>query len=125
LNLVDSSCWLEYFAGSEVGDAVASAVENLQDLIVPSITIFEVFKKILLEVDEDRALLAAAHMKQGRVVDLDADLSIYAAKVGREFQLALADSIIYATALKYGCVVWSQDKHFQELPHVKYFPKRK
>ncbi len=57
--------------------------------------------------------------------DLDADLSIYAAKVGKEFQLALADSIIYATGLKYGCVIWSQDKHFQELPDVKYFPKRK
>jgi len=125
LNLVDSSCWLEYFAGSEVGDAVAPAIEDLPNLIVPSIAIFEVFKKILWEVDEDRALLATAHMKQGRVVDLDADLAITSAKVGREFQLALADSIIYATGLKYGCTIWSQDKHFEKLSDVRYFPKGK
>ena len=108
-----------------MGDAVAPAIEDLPNLIVPSIAIFEVFKKILCEVDEDRALLATAHMKQGRVVDLDADLAITSAKVGREFQLALADSIIYATGLKYGCTIWSQDKHFEKLSGVRYFPKGK
>lgn len=123
MNVVDSSCWLEYFAGSSVGDSVAPAIEDLESLVVPSITSYEVFKKLLAETDEDRALLAVAHMKQGRVVDLDGDLSIYSAKIGRDFKLALADSIIYATALKYSCKLWTQDHHFSELSSVEYFRK--
>jgi predicted nucleic acid-binding protein len=123
MNVVDSSCWLEYFAGSAVGDAVSGALEDLDNLIVPSITIYEVFKKLLLETDEDRALLAVAHMKQGQVIDLDSDLSIYSAKVGKDFKLAMADSVIYATALKYSCTLWTQDNHFNGLSGVKYFKK--
>jgi predicted nucleic acid-binding protein len=123
MNVVDSSCWLEYFAGSSVGEAVSAAIENLEGLVVPSITIYEVFKKLLTETDEDRALLAVAHMKQGQVVDLDGDLSIYAAKLGKDFGLALADSIIYATTLKHSCPLWTQDAHFSALSGVSYFKK--
>jgi toxin FitB len=125
MNLVDSSCWLEYLAGSKVGDLVSSAVEDMESLIVPSITLYEVFKKLLVEKDEDSALLAVAHMKQGTVVDLDSDLSIYSAKIGREKKLPMADSIIYATAMKYDCILWTQDKHFKDLENVRYFEKGK
>jgi predicted nucleic acid-binding protein len=125
VNIVDSSCWLEYLAGSKVGDQVSIAVEDLGSLIVPSITLYEVFKKLLAEKDEDSALLAVAHMKQGSVVDLDSDLSIYAAKIGKEKKLPLADSIIYATAMKYDCILWTQDKHFKDLENVRYFEKEK
>ena len=123
MNVVDSSCWFEYFAGSSVGDAVSPVLEDLENLIVPSITIYEVFKKLLIETDEDRALLAVAHMKQGRLIELDGDLSIYAAKIGKDFKLAMADSIIYATSLKFSCRLWTQDKHFKGLSGVEYFPK--
>ena len=123
MNVVDSSCWLEYFAGSAVGDSVAGAIEDLEKLAVPSIVLYEVFKKLLIETDEDRALLAVAHMKQGQIVELDSDLAIYAAKVGKDFKLAMADSIIYATTLKYAGTLWTQDKHFRELPGVRYFKK--
>ena len=123
MNVVDSSCWLEYFAGSAVGESVAPAIEDLENLIVPSITIYEVFKKLLIETDEDRALLAVAHMRQGRVIDLGSDLSIYSAKVGKDFKLAMADSIIYATSLKFSCTLWTQDKHFADLSSVQYFRK--
>jgi predicted nucleic acid-binding protein len=125
MNIVDSSCWLEFFSGSSVGEKVSAAVENTTNLLVPSITLYEVFKQILLEVDEDSALLAVAHMKQGHVVSLDADLSIYAAKIGKEYQLAMADSIIYAVAKKYNAILWTQDKHFKSLDNVKYFHKEK
>jgi predicted nucleic acid-binding protein len=125
MNIIDSSCWLEYFSGSSVGDKVSHAIENIKDLIVPSITLYEVFKKILIEIDEDNALLAVAHMKQGHVVPLDADLSIYAAKIGKEYQLAMADSIIYAVTKKYNATLWTQDKHFKDLENVKYFEKEK
>jgi len=124
MNIVDSSCWLEYLAGSRVGEDVALIIENIEKLVVPSITIYEVFKKILLELDEDRALFAAAHMKQGNVVDLDSDLAIYAAKIGKEYGLAMADSVIYATAKKYNAKLWTQDKHFKDLENVKYYDKK-
>ncbi len=84
---------------------------------------YEVFKKLLIETDEDKALLAAAHMKQGRVVELDADLAILAAKIGREYKLPMADSIIYAAAKKNGCVVWTRDRHFRGLDGVEFLEK--
>lgn len=125
MNIVDSSCWLEYFAGSKVGDSVSTAIEDLESVIVPSITLYEVFKKLLIEKDEDSALVAVAHMKQGTVIELDSDLSIYSAKIGMDYKLPMADSIIYATAKKYRCILWTQDKHFKELENIKYFEKEK
>ena len=125
MNIVDSSCWLEYFAGSKVGDSVSSAIEDLESLIVPSITLYEVFKKLLIETDEDSALLAVAHMKQGAVIDLDSDLSVYSAKIGKDHKLPLADSVIYATSKKFSCILWTQDKHFKDLQNVRYFEKEK
>jgi len=125
MNVVDSSCWLEYFADSAVGDAVAEPIEDIDSLVVPSITLYEVFKKLLGETDENRALVAVAHMKQGRVVELDADLAIYSAKIGKDNNLALADSIIYATSQKFDCTLWTQDRHFKDLKKVRYFEKAK
>jgi toxin FitB len=123
MNIVDSSCWLEFFSGSDVGEKVSKIIENTETLIVPTITIFEVFKKIVIELDEDKALFAIAHMKQGIVTDLDSDLAIFSAQIGKQFKLALADSIIYATAVKYEATLFTQDKHFKELKLVKYFEK--
>jgi predicted nucleic acid-binding protein len=120
MNVVDSSCWLEYFAGSAAGNWVSAAIEDIHSLIVPSITLYEVFKKLMLESDEDKALMAVAQMKQGHVIELDADLAIYAAFIGKEYKLPMADSIIYATATRHACILWTQDKHFKGLPSVKY-----
>lgn len=125
MNIVDSSCWLEYFADSGVGNLVSSAIEDLDSLLVPSITIYEVFKKLLTERDEDGALLATAHMKQGTVIDLDSDLSIFSAKIGRDNGLPMADSIIYATAKKYNCILWTQDRHLKDLENIRYFEREK
>ena len=124
MNVIDSSCWLEYFAGSEVGEAVADVIGDVPTLIVPAITLYEVFKKLLIETDEDKALLSVAHMRQGLVVELDADLAIYSARLGRDLRLALADSILYATASKYDCTLWTQDQHFRNLKKVRYFERK-
>jgi len=124
MNIVDSSCWLEYFAGSAIGDEVSAVIEDTEHLLVPSVTIYEVFKKLIIELDEDRAIVAVAHMKQGQVIDLDTDLAVHAAMVGKERKLAMADSIIYAINKKYNSVLWTQDKHFNGLPSVKYFEKK-
>jgi len=125
MNIVDSSCWLEFFAGTATGEKVSEVIEDTASLYVPSITLYEVFKKVLIETDEDKALLAVAHMKQGMVIALDPDLAINAARIGSEYKLPMADSIIYATAKKFNCVVWTQDAHFKGLPSVKYFEKMK
>lgn len=125
MNVIDSSAWLSYFAGNKNAAFFAKGIEKLDALIVPSITITEVFKHILRHTDEESALIAVAHMKQGLVVSLDADLAISAASYGVIHKLPLADSIIYATAQKYNATVWTQDADFQELVNVRFRPKCK
>jgi predicted nucleic acid-binding protein len=120
LNVVDSSGWLEYFADGPNADFFAPAIENTKCLIVPSLTIFEVFRKILGQRTETAGLLAIAAMQQGRVVDLDALLSLEAARLSLEYKLPLADSVILATARANKAVLWTQDADFDGLPGVKF-----
>jgi predicted nucleic acid-binding protein len=124
MNIVDSSAWLSYFAGDENANIFSKPIEKIEDLIVPSITLIEVFKCILRQRDEDVALEAIAHMEEGKVIPLDSGLSIDAGYYGVQLGLPLADSIIYATALKYNALIWTQDSDFKSLEKVKYFPKK-
>jgi predicted nucleic acid-binding protein len=114
MNIIDSSFWLEYFA---------ETVEDTNSLIIPAITLYEVFKKLLLETTEDDALFCIAHMKQGNIINLNDELSLCATKLSIEFKLPMADSIIYATNLKYNGVLWTQDRHFSGLNFFNYFKK--
>ena len=123
MNVVDSSGWLEYFADADNANSFAPAIEDTDHLIVPSLTIFEVFKKILGQRSESEALLAAAVMQQGRVVDLDADLSLEAARLSLDCKLPLADSVILATARSAKAELWTQDADFEGLPGVKYIAR--
>jgi predicted nucleic acid-binding protein len=102
---------------------IEPVIKNGKELIVPSITIYEVVKKLLLEKDQDYALNIARQMMQGTVVNLDGDLGMYSAMIGKDHHLPLADSIIYATALKYKCTLWTTDQHFEKLSNIRYFPK--
>lgn len=122
MNVVDSSAWLSYFAGDNNAAGFAVAIEDLEKLLVPSITLTEVFKSIMRQRGEDAALQVVAHMQQGKVVALDNALAIDAAVFGLKYKLPLADSIIYATASKFSAVVWTQDADFKALPGVQYFP---
>jgi toxin FitB len=124
MNVVDSSAWLSYFAGDKNALAFAAAIENLEELLVPSITITEVFKHVLRQRDEESALIAIAHMKQGRVIPLDSGLAMDAGSYGILHKLPLADSIIFASAQKYNATIWTQDTDFKVLPNVKYFPAK-
>jgi len=123
MNVVDSSAWLSYFAGDKNSDYFAKTIEAIEELLIPSITITEVFKNILRQRGEESALLAVAHMEQGKVVSLDRELSVNAAYYGVEHKLPLADSIIYATAQKYNATLWTQDADFKGLKNVKFYPK--
>ena len=123
MNIVDSSAWLSYFAGDHNADYFAEPIENTTELLVPSITLAEVFKIILRQRDEDAALAAIAQIEQGQVIALDSRLSIDAAYYEVKYKLPLADSIIYATAMKYDAIIWTQDHDFESLNGVKYFSK--
>ena len=118
-NVVDSSGWLEYFADTDRAGLFAPAIDDPKNLIVPVITIYEVFKKFLRERGEQEALEAVNVMLTGEVVDLDTLLVLEASR----HQLPLADSLIYATTLRHGGTLWTQDEHFKNLPQVRYFPK--
>jgi len=125
MNVIDSSAWLSYFAGDSNARLFAKPIEALDKLLVPSITITEVFKSVLRQRNEESALEVVAHMEQGTVIALDGELAINAAIFSIELKLPLADSIIYATARKYDAVVWTQDTDFKGLENVKFYSKAK
>ncbi|MGB9585789.1 MAG: type II toxin-antitoxin system VapC family toxin [Anaerolineales bacterium] len=124
MNVVDSSGWLEYFIDGKNADFFAPVIENTQDVLVPTISLFEVFKRILLERTRDDALEAVAQMKEGRVVELDDSLALFAAELSYKLQLPLADSIILATARVNNATLWTQDVHFKGMDGVEYFEKK-
>jgi predicted nucleic acid-binding protein len=124
MNLVDSCGWLEYLADGPNAAFFAPAVENTDALIVPTICILEVFKRILQQRGEDAALQAAALMQQGQVTDLDSGSAINAAKIGHEIKLPLADAVIVATARIHHAVIWTQDSDLKDVEGVKYVRKR-
>jgi len=123
-NVVDSSGWLEYVDGGPNAHSFEPAILAVERLVVPTICLFEVFKRMLREKGEDAALDVVGQMRQGVVVDLDADLALEAARLGIEFKLPLADSVILATARLHEATVWTQDEDFDGLDDVRYFGKR-
>ena len=123
MNVVDSSAWLAYFADEPNAQHFANAIEAPNSLIVPSITLLEVFKKVAQQRGEGVALQYVAVMQQGHVVALDAALALLAATFGVRHKLPLADSIIYATAQQGDALLWTQDADFEGLSNVKYLAK--
>ena len=123
MNVVDSSAWLEFFRGGANGAYFKPAIMDIPRLTVPTVVIYEVFKKLLTELDEKSAQLFTAQMYQGTVVDLDARLAVRAVRVSQTYRLSLADAVIYATAQEMSATLWSQDRHFEGLPNVKFKTK--
>ena len=124
MNVVDSSAWLEYFGDGPNAGEFAGAIAESERLIVPAVTLFEVFKRIRLERDLDAALYAVAQMQRGRVVDLDAHLAVAAAELSAESGLPMAGSVVLATARREGAVLWTQDRDFEGMEGVEYPEKR-
>ena len=120
MNVVDSSAWLEYFAGGGNDDQFARAIENTDQLIVPTLSIYEVFKRVMQQRSEGAALQAIALMQQGHVVDMDTRIALEAARTSIRHQLPLADSVILATARQYQAMLWTQDVHFEGIEGVEY-----
>ena len=125
MNVVDSSGWLEYFADGPNASFFAAAIQDTDALIVPSISILEVFKRVLQQRGEEAALQAAALMLQGEVVDLISRIAMEAAKLGHDLKLPLADSVMLASARLKRAVLWTQDADFSGVDGVRYIAKRK
>ena len=117
--MLDSSCWLEVFDGHPRGATFEAQVAHPERLIVPVITLYEVYKYLRRVKGEDLAAQAVTYMQQGHLVELDVPTALQAACNG----LPMADSIIYATAQLHRAELWTQDAHFEGLSGVRYFPK--
>lgn len=124
MNVVDSSAWLEYFADGPNADRFAAPILAAANLLVPSVAIYEVFKKIAQQNGESQALQAVAMMEQGRVVDFDRTLALSAARISAAHGLPLADSIMLATARRHRATLWTQDSDFTNIAGVRFYPRR-
>jgi predicted nucleic acid-binding protein len=123
MNVVDSSGWLEYFTEGGNADSFAPAIEDTENLLVPVICLYEVFKRVTQERGLSAAQTNINDMHEGQLIDLNASLALSAAQISIELKLPMADSIILATARAYDAILWTQDEHFKGLDGVKYIAK--
>jgi toxin FitB len=124
MNVVDSSGWLEYFADGPNAAVFAKPIETTRSLVVPSLSLYEVFKRVSQQRSEDEALRVVAVMEQGTVVDLDRATALEAARLSIQHRLAMADSVMLATAVRHRATFWTQDADFEGLPGARYVPKQ-
>ena len=125
MNIVDSSLWIEYFLENEIDISIKNAIIDTENLYVPSICLYEVHKKFLSINEIKKADLSVNIMQNADIVTLTPIIATLASNLGKEYKLPMADSIIYATAKIYKANIYTQDKHFENLPQVHYYPKLK
>jgi toxin FitB len=124
MNVVDSSGWLEYFADGFNAEFFAPAIEKTSELVVPTVSIFEVFKRMRQQKGNDAALKAVTAMMQGQVIDLDSTLVLSAAKLSGDLHIPMAESMILATAQAIDAELWTQDADLKGIEKVHYAEKR-
>jgi len=125
MNIVDSSLWIEFFAGTKLDISIIDVIRKTSTLYVPAICLYEVHKKFINDNDIEKADLAVYIMKNGKVIDLDSEIAVLASNISKQYKLPMADSIIYATAQIHNAEIYTQDKHFKDLKQVRYFEARK
>ena len=123
MNLVDSSGWLEYFADGNNAEHFTPVINDTERLIVSTINIYEVYKKVISEKDEDNALQAVAMMQQAKVIEITSSIAIQAAKISYLFKLPMVDCLIYAAAREHNAIIWTLDSDFKDMESVHYFKK--
>ena len=124
MNIVDSSGWIEYIADASNADFFEPAILDSENLFIPTICLYEVFKRVLQELGEERALDAMGIMSLGTIIDLDRQIAVHAAHISNERKLAMADSVILATARACDATLWTQDEHFKGIEGVRYKEKK-
>ena len=120
MNIVDTSGWIEFFFAGPNATYFAKPIENTVELLIPTICLYEVFKKVNMVGSVAQALQAVAQMREGQVVDLTETIALSASLISIKYKLPMADSMIYATGLANNATVWTQDIDFERLPGVKY-----
>lgn len=124
MNVVDSSGWLEYFGDGPNAGFFTKAIEATTALVVPTVSLYEVFKRVLQQRGEGDALRAVAAMQQGQVVELSGTLALAAARLSTDLRIPMADSIMLATAQAWGATLWTQDSDFDGVPGVKHVARQ-
>ena len=120
MRVVDSSCWIEVFADGPLAERWVSRLAPADEVLVPAIVLYEVFRWLRREAGEEAALRGAAKLQESEVVPLDAGLALAAAEVGRAYRLAMADAVVYATARSRRATLFTSDADFEGLPAVHY-----
>jgi predicted nucleic acid-binding protein len=123
MNIIDTSLWIEFFAGTPLDESIVNAIGNSGEMYVPSICLYEVRKKFLNDNDPDTAVAVIDIMKNSMVINLDSEIALLASDISKQHKLPMADSIIYATAELYDAEIYTQDKHFENLERAHYFSK--
>ena len=120
MNVVDSSGWLEYFLDGPNASVFAGPLRESAALIVPTITVYEVYKRVRNTLGKPAAIRAAADMRLGLSVEVNEEIALEAAELSIATHLPMADSIILATARLYGATLWTQDADFAGMDGVEY-----
>jgi len=123
MNIVDSSLWVEYFLENDIDQSIIKTIKDADNLLIPVICLYEVYKKFLSISDSEKADTAVGIMQNATVIGINPQLAVLAAQLGKQHKLPMADCIIYATSVLYDAEIYTQDKHFQNLNRVHYFVK--
>jgi len=123
MKLVDSSGWLEFFTDGPLAAAYTPHLKDLREVVTPTVVLYEVYKVIKRQRSEEEALVSAAQMGKTRLVPLTDTIALTAADVSLAHNLAMADAIVYATALTEGAKLFTSDTDLASLPGVTYLKK--
>ncbi len=123
--IVDSCGWLEWFTNGRLADNYQTYLADRENLLVPAIVVYEVYKILKREAGEEKALMATGYMKNALVVPLDDTIAIAAADIALQNKLAMADAIIVAVSQFYNCKIVSSDSDLKNFDNVEYIPKKK
>lgn len=118
MRVVDTSVWIEWLIGGPSHKALMKAFPQQTQCVVPTIVQLELAKWLVREVGEDRADQVIAFTQQCVVAPLDTRIALHAADLHRQYKLATADAVVYATAIEYGADLLTCDAHFEKLPGV-------
>ncbi len=122
--IVDSCGWLEWFTDGKLADKYKKHLAVPDNILMPAIILYEVYKVLKREVGEEKALLAAGYMKNSQVIPFDATLALAAADIALYEKLAMADAIIVAISRAHNCKIISSDADLKDQLNVDYIPKK-
>src|SRR5271163_4411747 len=123
MRVVDTSAWIEWLLGTALGKRLEPELPSNDEWIVPTIVQYELMRASIRALSKAQADATLAFSKKLAVRQLDKDLAVEAADYAARHSLAMADAVIYATAMEAGADLLTCDAHFASLPGVVYFAK--